>query len=81
MLSYTISIILEGIIIVFLNYPYYFGERVFLPCITFSELYGVILMMDFNYYKNSFLQFIMQRHFITKKEKRELILLYILKSL
>ena len=81
MLSYTISIILEGIIIVFLNYPYYFGEWMFLPCITFSELYGVILMINFDYYKYSFLQFIMQRHFITKKEKRELILLYILKSL
>jgi len=32
--------------------------------------------MNFNYYKYSFLQFIMQRHFITKKEKRELFLLY-----
>jgi len=32
--------------------------------------------MNFNYYKYSFLQFIMQRHFITKKEKKKLILLY-----
>jgi len=50
---------------------------VFLPCITFSELYGTILIINFNYYRYSFLKFIMQRHFITKKEKRELILLYV----